>query len=39
MIVEEERSKPLHDPRFLVEDVMVRDLSLYDRVAGIGGAL
>jgi transposase len=39
MIVEEEGSKPLHDPRFPVEDVMVRDLSLYDRVAGIGGAL
>jgi transposase len=38
MIVEEEGSKPLHDPRFPVEDVMVRDLSLYDRVAGIGGA-
>lgn len=28
---------PLHDPRFVTEDVMVRDLSLYDRVAGIGG--
>jgi len=38
MIVEEQGSKPLHDPRFPVEDVMVRDLSLYDQVAGIGGA-
>ncbi len=38
MIVEEEGNKPLHDPRFPVEDVMVRDLSLYDRVAGIGDA-
>jgi hypothetical protein len=37
MIVEEEGNKPLHDPRFPVDDVMVRDLSLYDRVAGIGG--
>jgi transposase len=37
-IVSEESSKPPHDPRFPVEDVMVRDLSLYDRVAGIGGA-
>jgi hypothetical protein len=36
-IVEEEPRKPSHDPRFPVEDVMVRDLSLYDRVAGIGG--
>jgi transposase len=39
MIVTEEPSKPTHDPRFPVEDVMVRDLSLYDQVAGIGGAL
>ncbi|MCZ7637707.1 MAG: hypothetical protein M5U12_17710 [Verrucomicrobia bacterium] len=37
-VVSEEPSKPPHDPRFPVEDVMVRDLSLYDRVAGIGGA-
>jgi transposase len=38
MIVSEEPSKPAHDPRFPVDDVMVRDLSLYDQVAGIGGA-
>jgi transposase len=38
MIVTEEPSKPPHDPRYPVEDVMVRDLSLYDQVAGIGGA-
>ena len=38
MIVEEHGSKPLHDPRFPPEDVMVRDLCLYDQVAGIGGA-
>jgi len=39
MIVSEEPSKPTHDPRFPVEDVMVRDLSLYDQAAGIGGAV
>jgi len=38
-IVSEEPDKPPHDPRFPVEDVMVRDLSLYDQVAGVGGAL
>jgi hypothetical protein len=38
-LVTEEPSQPPHDPRFPVEDVMVRDLSLYDRVAGIGGAV
>lgn len=39
MIVNEEPSQPPHDPRFPVEDVMVRDLALYDQVAGIGGAV
>ena len=39
MIVSEEPSKPPHDPRFPVEDVMVRDLALYDQFAGIGGAV
>ena len=38
-IEKEEPRKPLHDPRFPVEEVMVRDLELYDRVAGIGGAV
>jgi transposase len=37
-IVSEEPSQPPHDPRFPVEDVMVRDLALYDQLAGIGGA-
>ena len=39
MVVDEEPIKPPHDPRFPVEDVMVRDLSLYDQVAGIGGVV
>jgi transposase len=39
MIVAEEPSQPPHDPRFPVEDVMVRDLALYDQVAGIGGGV
>ncbi len=38
-IEKEEPQKPLHDPRFPAEEVMVRDLELYDRVAGIGGAV
>ena len=38
MVVSQEPSQPPHDPRFPVEDVMVRDLSLYDQAAGIGGA-
>jgi transposase len=37
--VTDEPNQPPHDPRFPVEDVMVRDLSLYDQVAGIGGAV
>jgi transposase len=39
MVVDEDPAKPSHDPRFPVEDVMVRDLSLYDQVAGIGGVV
>jgi len=39
MVVGEEPIEPPHDPRFPVEDVMVRDLSLYDQVAGIGGVV
>jgi hypothetical protein len=38
-VVSAEISKPPHDPRFPSEDVMVRDLSLYDQVAGVGGVL